>query len=114
MLEYSITESENKIKNKPYLFIKNNAYGALGDDFSSLDSYTLKLHLASILGVLNGGVEQDNIFGNICYRIKVTKYTADIYCNNHFLGKEATTDIFNMLNDLTNKIELFEFQNGET
>ena len=114
MLKYSITDSENGIKHKPCLFIKNNNYGALGDDFSSLDSNTLKLHLARILAVLNGALEQDNIYGNICYRINVTKDTANIYCYDEFLGKEATSDIFTMLNYLTNKIELFESQNGKT
>ena len=114
MLEYSILDSENGTKYRPYLLIKNNDYGALGDDFSSLDSYTLKLHLTSILAVINGGVEQDKIFGNICYGINLTKDVANIYCYDEFLGKEATSDIFAMLNDLTNQIELFESQNEKT
>ncbi len=113
MLEYSVTDSENGIKYRPNLLIKNIAYGALGDDFSSLDSHTLKLHLASIRDVINGSKGQDNVYGNICYKISLMKDVAEIYCYDEFLGKEATSDIFNMLNDLTNQIESFESQNGK-
>lgn len=113
MLEYSVTDSENRIKYRPYLFIKNSTYGALGDDFSSLDSHTLKAHINSIGDVINGSKEQDNVYGNICYRISVMNDVSEIYCYDEFLGKEATSDIFNMLNDLTNQIELFESQNGK-
>ena len=114
MLEYSILNSENGIKYKPYLFIKNSSYGALGDDFSNLDGSTLKTLLLSILDVVNGNKKQDDIYGYICYRISMTKTISEIFCYDEYLGKETTSEIFNMLHDLTNHIELFEKQNKNT
>jgi hypothetical protein len=69
--------------------------------------------LTSIVNIINRSIEEDNIYGNICYKIKITETTSEIYCYDEFLGKEATRDILNMLNDLTNHIALFELQNGK-
>jgi len=114
MLEYSILDSVNGRKYKPYLFIKNEAYGALGDDFSNLDSHTLKILVSDALKVLNGESTQKDIGGYVCYWISMTKNLSEIYCYNEKLGEEATIDIFNMLTALANQIELYESGNEKT
>jgi len=93
-----------KYKIDDQILIENPSYGALGDDFSFKEIEALNIILNKLEMVLAGNSEMESIYGEMCYRIDVSKELGSIYCYNEFLGKEPTSEIYKMIKEYKNSI----------
>jgi hypothetical protein len=86
------------------IIIDNPNYGALGDDFSFEEIEALDIIINKIEKVLSEESELESIYGNMCYRINITRKKSSIYCFDEFLGEEFTEEIYSMFREYRNSL----------
>ncbi len=91
-----------KYRIEKQIIVDNPNYGALGDDFSFEEIESLDILINKIEKVLSEKFELESIYGNMCYRIDISRETSSIYCYDEFLGEESTEEIYSMFKEYRN------------
>lgn len=96
-----------KYKIEKQIVIDNPQYGALGDDFSFTELESLDIIIRKIESVLLGKSQKESIYGNMCYKIVISKDLSSIYCYDEFLGEESSGEIYNMFKEYQDRVKSF-------